>query len=204
MVIFFSISSGLLIIVISLLLIRKEFLKATKLRNSNFSGLNDTNVKEVVSYLDRLEVTIEEVNQSFYEIANDLEEKFSMHNKEIEIIDQKVNDINLLTNELSKLLKFQGKELALLKREEITPILSDNTQNQNIEHDTYVTEKEVTHIGETDISNYRLPSDKVKNDTETLKDEIMKLKALGMDDNQIAKNLNKGVREIKMLMNFIK
>lgn len=215
MVILFSISSGLLIILLSLFLIRREFNKATRLRNSNFSGLSDGNVKELLSYLDRLETTVEEMNESFYEIANDLEGKYSIHNKEIEIIDSKVNDINLLSKELAMLLKFQGKELASIKESEgkkhiksgvkTDMSFNDKTIVKQVEIDD--TKKELLSENIVQISKkndeYTYDNNK-NNEKEDLKNEILRLKALGMDENQIARNLSRGVREIKMLLNFLK
>ncbi|MBI9011948.1 MAG: hypothetical protein JEZ08_06915 [Clostridiales bacterium] len=168
---FFSISIGLFVAIFSLVMIRREVMKASFFKHVK---LNDGDTDAIINQLRAIEITVDEMNQSFYDIASDLEGKFSMHEKEIEIIDQKINDINLLTKDLSKMLNYQGKEIATFKKP------------NNREVDKKVEEKSIVKE-EPDIKN-----------------EIMRLKALGMDDQQIARQLNKGIREINMIMNFIK
>ncbi len=170
MAVFISISIGLFIAVFSLFMIRKEVMKASFFKNVK---IPDHNSEELIKHIQSLENTIEEMNQSFYDIVNDLEGKYSVHEKEIEIIDQKVNDINLLTKDLSKMLNYQGKEIASIKEPEVTST--------------------VTVANTVSVQ----PSDDIK-------EEIIRLKALGLDEQQIARKLGKGIREINMLMNFIK
>lgn len=166
---FISISIGLFIALFSLIMIRREVMKASFFKHVK---LNDGDTDVIVKQLQSIETTMDEMNQSFYDIASDLEGKFSQHEKEIDIIDHKINDINMLTKDLSKMLNYQGKEIATFKKPD----------------------KETL---KTDVEA------KVEEEA-NLKDEVMKLKALGMDDQQIARKLNKGIREIKMIMNFIK
>lgn len=171
MVTFFSISIGLVIAIFSLVMIRREVMKASFFKHVK---LNDGDTDAIINQLRAIEITVDEMNQSFYDIASDLEGKFSIHEKEIEIIDQKINDINLLTNDLSKMLNYQGKEIATFKKP------NNKESGKKVEVKSIVKD-------ESDIKN-----------------EILRLKALGMDDQQIARRLNKGIREIKMIMNFIK
>jgi len=168
---FISISIGLFIALFSLIKIRKEVMKASFFKHVK---LNDGDTDAIVKRLQLMESSLDEMNQSFYDIASDLEGKFSQHEKEIDIIDQKINDINMLSKDLSKMLNYQGKEIATIKKPNNEKIIRSN---------------EVKTI---------------VNAEPNLKDEVIKLKAMGMDDQQIARQLNKGIREIKMIMNFIK
>lgn len=170
MVVFLSITIGLFIAVFSLIMIRREVTKASFFKNVK---MTDPNYEEMIKQIQSLENTVNEMNQSFYDLVSDLEGKYSIHDKEIEIIDQKVNDVNLYMKELSTTLNYQGKEIASIREPEPAKVhKASNTPSEAVETD--------------------------------IKDEIIRLKSLGYDEHQIARKLGKGVREIKMLMNFIK
>lgn len=168
---FMSVSIGLFIALFSLIMIRKEVMKASFFKHVK---LNDGDTDVIVKRLQLMENSLDEMNQSFYDIVSDLEGKFSQHEKEIDIIDQKINDINMLNKDLSKMLNYQGKEIATIKK----------PNNVKIKYD-----EEVKSIVDGQPN---------------LRDEVIKLKAMGMHDHQIARQLNKGIREIQMIMNFIK
>ncbi len=83
-----SILIGTLIVVASVLLIRNEFQRAIRMRNTQFSGLSDANVQQVLRYLEKVEGTIDDLNQAFYDITEDLEGKYSVHEKQITDIER--------------------------------------------------------------------------------------------------------------------
>ncbi|MCH4888751.1 hypothetical protein EZV73_14245 [Acidaminobacter sp. JC074] len=183
MVVFYSISIGLCIVVFSLIMIRREVMKASFFKHIKPS---DNISEDLVRQVQLLEEKVDEMNQSFYDIASDLEGKYSVHEKEMSMMDDKLSDITALTKDLSTMLSYQGKEIASIKevsdpQEEVKPV--SPVRNQRT-----LTSRESV---KTDASN-------------DVKEEIKRLLALGYDEQQIARKLNKGIREIKMLMNFIK
>lgn len=202
----------------SMFLIRTEFIRASNIRNSNFSGLNDSNTVEVLNYLENIETTIEEMNLSFYEIANDLEGKYSVHEKEIQIMDKKIIELNSLTISISKLLKVQGKEISIIlekEKEKKYVEVSKKILNKSIINES----SELIKSNEKILESNKELDLKVKKLVDTneligipdfsdektqLRDEVIKLHALGYNDNQIARQLNRGIREIQMLLIFIK
>lgn len=80
---------GFFIALASLWLIRQEFIRASRDHKRSFSHLSDENADQVMAYLKKLELQMDEVNASFYEIVSDLEGKYSVHEKEIELLQEK-------------------------------------------------------------------------------------------------------------------
>lgn len=74
----------------SVYLIRREVLRATREERRAFNSLSDENVAEVMAYLKKIEKELDDLNASYYEIVSDLEGKYSVHDKEIEILQEKI------------------------------------------------------------------------------------------------------------------
>ncbi len=232
MIIFLSIASGIIIVLLSLFLIRKEFDRAAVFRNSNFSGLSDVNVKQVLQYLDKLESTVEEMNQSFYDVSSDLEGKYSVHEKEIEILNSNITELNSVSSELSTLQMYQGKEIAKINKikdnskfknesdhtidtlpvdtlsvERVTSKKINKTfkTNKTVDNKKNVSKTESTEraILSNDVASQNLRTEKKNDEAMKLKEDIMRLKALGYEEQEIARELNRGIREIKMILSFI-
>jgi len=177
-------SIGIFIALFSLLMIRKEVMKASFFKNVKVS---DPNANLLIDQMQALENKVDEMNQSFYDIVNDLEGKYSVHEKELEILEGKLNEISDINRQFSKMLNYQGKEIASIKEE---PSKEKLIKNKEVIRPKAVEKKEVQPI-ETNVQ-------------EDVKEEIIRLKSLGYDDQAIARQLGKGIREIKMLMKLIK
>ena len=87
-----SILLGLFIIFICYKMIKREFNSAIIKANSRFSHINDANTKGIMTSLSEIENTVNELNRSFYEIVSELEGKYSIHDKEIEILTEKLEE----------------------------------------------------------------------------------------------------------------
>ncbi len=81
-------------VVIAVYLIRRELLRATREDRRSFNSLSDENVAEVMQYLKKIEKELDDLNASYYEIVSDLEGKYSVHDKEIEILQEKVEALS--------------------------------------------------------------------------------------------------------------
>lgn len=182
MIVFTSISIGFTIILIALYMIRKEVMKASFFKHVQMNAINEESHDGLIEQMQKLETTVDEMNQSFYDISSDLEGKYSIHEKELSLLEDKITSLNKELNSMSELLGYQGKAIATFKP---TEHVAQPVQNQ----------------GQKPVQKTEKP---VPNDQNNLRNEILELRALGMDDQQIARHLGKGIREIKMLMNFIK
>ncbi len=90
-----SILIGFVMVVISIILIRKEFIRANRDQKRSFSSLSDENVNQVMQYLKKIEKELDELNSAYYEIVSDLEGKYSVHDKEIELLQEKLESVQL-------------------------------------------------------------------------------------------------------------
>lgn len=89
-----SILLGVIIIFFCYQVIRRELNSAILKVNSKYGHISDENTKEVISNLENIEDTVNELNRSFYEMVSELEGKFSVHDKEIEILTEKMDENN--------------------------------------------------------------------------------------------------------------
>jgi DNA-binding NarL/FixJ family response regulator len=80
---FVSITIGLILIISSLFLIRNEFNKAIHAQARMLEQSKLYNEADLFQLLENMQGTIDEVNRAFYEIAADLEGKYSIHEKEL-------------------------------------------------------------------------------------------------------------------------
>lgn len=89
-----SIIVGVTIVLVSTLLIRKELLRANRDQKRSFNSLSDENVEQVMQYLRKVEKELDDLNAAYYEIVSDLEGKYSVHDKEIELLQEKFETLN--------------------------------------------------------------------------------------------------------------
>jgi HAMP domain-containing protein len=156
-----SIILGLLIVIGSILLIRKEFKKSLDLRVSKLGDFSDVEKRKIIEVIEDLEDEINHLNNAFYDIVNDLEGKYSIHEKQIELLEERLQ--GLQKNHQSSISK---KEVAGLKNE-------INEQREILE------------------------------DT-SIRSQAIKMRSENMSIRDIAKTLNIGVGELKLLLNINK
>jgi len=90
-----SIIIGASIVLSSFFLMRKELVRANRENRRSFNSLNDENVNQVMQYLRKIEKELDDLNASYYEIVSDLEGKYSVHDKEIEILQERLEAIKI-------------------------------------------------------------------------------------------------------------
>lgn len=78
-----SIFIGFMLVIVSLYLIRKEFNRAINIKSQMIEQSGFYNQADLFELLENMQVSIDEMNRAFYEIASDLEGKYSLHEKEI-------------------------------------------------------------------------------------------------------------------------
>lgn len=156
-----SIILGLLIVIGSILLIRKEFKKSLDLRVSKLGDFSDVEKRKIIEVIEDLEDEINNLNNAFYDIVNDLEGKYSIHEKQIELLEEKIQAI-----QESNQKNMSKKEVKKLKKE-------INEQKEILE------------------------------DT-SIRSQAIKMRSENMSIRDIAKTLNIGVGELKLLLNINK
>ena len=171
-----SIGIGIIIVFIALQLIKKEVKKASFFKHVQTSEGHSRGDASLISQIQVMEQTIDDMNQSFYEIVSDLEGHYSGHEKEIEIINDKLVKLQESVEDLTRSIYYQNKTLkeSSIEKKPVTPILEEPI-----------------------LSSTMSAKDQAYK-------EALRLKALGYDDQEIAKRMHKGVREIKMLLSIKK
>lgn len=79
---------GLIIVISSIFLIRQEFNRAVRSQKMILEQSRVYKDEDLFTLLESLQSSVDEMNRAFYEIAADLEGKYSVHEKEIELINK--------------------------------------------------------------------------------------------------------------------
>jgi len=156
-----SIILGLLIVIISILLIKNELKKSLDLKVSKLGDFSDVEKRKIIEVIEELEDEINNLNNAFYGIVNDLEGKYSIHEKQIELLEEKLEGIQ--KNQQSD---FSEKEIKNLKKE--------------------------------------LYEEKEMLEDSSIRSQAIKMRSENMSIRDIAKTLNIGVGELKLLLNINK
>ena len=122
-----SIILGFLIVIVSVLLMRNEFKRSLDLKVSKLGDFSDVEKRKIIEVIEELEEEINNLNRAFYEIVNDLEGKYSIHDKQIEMIEEKFKE-NLKIDEYKKFNNIKKNE----ENSIIEEINNDSIENQII------------------------------------------------------------------------
>lgn len=168
---FVSIFTGILVVIASVFLIRREFNRAVFKHPLTRVSLNDENTKLILEQLKEIEATVEQMNGSFYDLVGDLEGKYSIHDKEIELIQE---DLNKIQNKLDMVSLRQKKSQISHSAPEELPVKDKNL---------------IIEADDKDAVPDEIGGDK-KSET------IKKYRENGLSVNQIAREMNMGVGEV--------
>lgn len=158
-----SILLGFLIVLISLYLIKNEFKKSLDLKISKLGDFSDVEKRKIVEVIEELEEEINNLNRAFYEIVSDLEGKYSIHEKQIELLEKKIKE----KNSSEKTVKEKNKS------NEIKKELVNQKNDEDIKEKQY-----------------------------TVKEKVIIMHKKGMKISEIAKKLDIGIGELRLLLNI--
>ncbi|MDW7660975.1 MAG: hypothetical protein SCL54_06025 [Bacillota bacterium] len=167
---FVSIVIGLILVISSLFMIRREFNKAV---NSQAQMIEQSRVykdADLFQLLENLQLSIDEMNTAFYDIAQDLEGKYSLHEKEIQDLNE---TLNLMQQRFSEKTK---------------PTV--NAIEENIKVMTQLKDQKNDTVIEREIHEEKIDK----------RSEIIRLRSRGIPIAQIAKDLDMGVGEVQLLL----
>lgn len=229
-----SFTIGLIIVISSLFLMRNELNRAIKKQEQILEQSKLYKEGDLFNLLEALQVSIDEMNHAFYEIADDLEGKYSIHEKEINDLAQLVNDIKTLS--VGKIEKVIAQN-ADSQTESLKDIQSNLSKMQQ-QFDKKNREQNRNHIQNQSNDKYRFfePSEWLSDDEENSTDmvlgtiarpnkgndkaidqtltfdsneletidKIILLRSQGKSLTQIAKELGIGMGEIQLLLSLKK
>lgn len=202
---------GLGLVIWSLYLIRRDIERGNISLTKGLSGVSDHNLERIVHYLDELEKQMNDMNTAFYELVSDLEGSFSIHDKEIQLITERIERIEkqmrLLTSEVrienQPVVQATGKSSAAKIRSyqpksTIEPVSYDPSVGPNNNYGTAVeaVSKEAGSSSPEPQKILTLGPD----EAHLMKQRILALRKEGHSLAQIAKSLNVGLGELQLFI----
>lgn len=220
-----SIVSGVLIILSAVFLLRKEFLKAVKQQNVYLEQAKVFDKENLSVLLLDMQKSIDDMNQAFYDIANDLEGKYSIHERELMDVIKEVGtlseNIRKISNHVETLsgsvnqVSDRMEQVNIGVQEEkvlidVAPLIQESTNAIDVDLDSHIPsenleyEENTTHVAQNDVDNLEIqapiPSrERSHEDTEMI-DKILSLAKLGYDKRQIAKELGMGLGALELII----
>lgn len=196
---------GLGLMIWSLYSIRKDIETGNLQLTKGLSGVSDQNLGRIVKYLDDMEVQINGMNEAFYDLISDLEGSYSVHEKEISLMAERLQKIEKQMNMLTSEVRIETPAAALKNTKKVRAYQnpSDRTNDQFIGS---------THssVGETSsVANGAETLDKSSRDSMlglsppeamAMKQKILELRKEGRNLSQIAKVLNVGIGELQLFI----
>lgn len=218
-----SIVSGVLIILSAVFLLRKEFLKAVKQQHAYLEQAKVFDKENLSQLLLDMQKSIDDMNQAFYDIANDLEGKYSIHEKELSDV---IRDLGRLSEQL-KSVSYNVENLSdlvckLSEEDEQSRLVRLNDDEANEEttrsieinraleaenvilQPPILSEEKNDVIFEQKVENLvpegpAEPRERSLEDIE-MNDKILSLSKLGYDKRQIAKEMGIGLGALELII----
>ncbi len=199
---------GLIIVVSSIFLIQYEFNIAVRNQALLLEQSKLYKNSDLFDMLESLQTSIDEMNRAFYDIASDLEGKYSIHEKEIELINQMLETLKkqVVSGNL-------GSEISKSSSRDSTKVISNeiktniNQMNKKLEAASGLS-AELKRSGnqvKEDVYNQNYEKDVNPNIKEQeLIDQVIEMRSRGKTLAQIAKELGIGMGEIQLLLSLKK
>lgn len=177
-----AIGIGFGLVVLASVLLYVEFQRAVTSKNMKFKGLNNESTETLVAQLDKIDTQLDEINAAFYEVSNELEGEISLHSRDIRLMEERLSNVEA---------SFDGWKNNVTERLVSQPIREPER--------VQVVEAERT-VEPSSLDEQKKYDREV--DRNVLREEVIRLRATGMNLPQIAKTLNVGLGEIQLVMNL--
>lgn len=208
-----SFTIGLIIVISSIFLMRNELNRAIKKQEQILEQSKLYKEGDLFNLLEALQVSIDEMNRAFYEIADDLEGKYSIHEKEINDLTQLINDMKTMNaskvdKEIAQSVDAQTESLKDIQTN-LSKMQQQFDQKNKSQNNTHSTKKNRNFepsewlSNEIDENSMDQPKRFDNNELETI-DKIILLRSQGKSLTQIAKELGIGMGEIQLLLSLKK
>jgi len=202
----YSILLGASIVVGALFLLRREFKQAYFIGPKTESNLSDVDTQaSVLESIDKVEQGFMEMSEAFYDISGDLEGKYSVHEKELSLLENRILALEKTVKEqeihIKKLEKQMEKGPSLKKKPEkiAEPTETiDKKESLEIKEDAFDLESRIEYRGNPQNESKEVNEPEA---TDT-KGQIIALRSKGYSLKQIAKELNIGLGEIQLILNM--
>lgn len=186
---------GLGLVIWSLYSIRRDIEKGNLELTKGLSGVSDKNLEKIIYYLDELEKQMNDMNAAFYDLVSDLEGSYSVHDKEIELLTERLQlmekQLNAAKTETRNVQPKKETQMRALKPEEAA-VLAHLSANEPVE-ESY---SEPEPAEPAKASTIGLTPEEAN----AMKQRILSLRKEGHSLSQIAKILNVGMGELQLFI----
>jgi len=195
-----SFITGLIIVISSILLIRSELNRAIRSQTMLLQQSRVYKDADLFELLQSLQSSIDEMNRAFYDIAGDLEGKYSIHEKEIQLLNEKAELYFFkMTNHEKKFIDIE-KTIGGQSQQVSTKSVKDSIEHMNAL--TMKATQEENNSKPLSKSDELTPkADSSERDSEILS-KVIELRSKGKSLPQIAKELGIGMGELQLLISL--
>ena len=195
---------GLIIVISSIFLIRHEFNKAIRSQKTLLEQSRVYKGSDLFELLESMQLSIDEMNRAFYDIAGDLEGKYSIHEKELQLLADKLEHLTDITHQFNLLkhntISDRDHKMSLTETEPLSVHIEKMKSLKGFKSD--VSDDQLAQLKQ---ENVEFVDSAQMISEETLKiEKIVLLRSQGYTLPQIAKELGIGMGEIQLLINLKK
>lgn len=199
---------GLGLAIWSLYLIRKDIERGNIELTKGLSGVSDHNLERIVHYLDELEKQMADMNIAFYDLVSDLEGNFSVHDKELQLMSERVEkmekQLKMLTSEVRIEHPVSGVQPAKVHSQKIKAY---HQEVNKVPETPKQTERPLAKEGlESEVKAPMGETSQAKmltlspDEAHFMKQRILALRKEGKSLAQIAKALDVGLGELQLFI----
>jgi len=203
----YSILLGAAVVACALFLLKREFKQAYFISGQQQTRLTADAIDEevLVHALNDVEKAMKEMSEAFYDITGDLEGNYSLHDRELQLLTERVLILETL---------LQGKDQELAQHKNTLDRLHKSIEKVKQPVEAIIKVEDVKQ-GPKGEWAYTKESDNVKNEEKSdvhiinkrteegdLKTQIITLRSQGHSLKRIAKMLDVGLGEIQLILNM--
>lgn len=196
---FIIMSVGLGLVIWSLYSIRKDIERGNLELTKGLSGVSDHNLERIVKYLDELEKQMNGMNEAFYDLISDLEGSYSIHEKEISLMVDRLCKLEKQTAMLTSDVRIETQAADLKDPKKVRAYQKNEMPYKAEEPSRYKSEEKAPYFAEEPIEVPKMlglsPSEAI-----AMKQRILALRKEGKNISQIAKELNVGIGELQLFI----
>lgn len=195
---------GLGLIIWSLYLIRRDIEKGNLKLTRSIESFDDSSAAKLLIVLEELENQMAEMNQSFYDLVSDLEGSFSLHDKELQLLTERMvkieKQLGMITSEIK--ITHEAKENRVGRSKQVKAYESPRAVAEHIEVMNSIEVKKEIEVPIPDVTNVptRGMLSLSPEESTQLKQKIVNLRKEGHNLSQIAKILNIGIGELQLFI----
>lgn len=192
---------GLGLIIWSLYLIKREIEMGNLKLTRNIESFDDSSAAKLLQVLEELEEQMSQMNQSFYDLVSDLEGSFSLHDKELQLLTERMvkieGQLGMITSEIR--ITHENREITgnRGKQAKAYQPVQAKANSKAVHHHIEQMNEAIKPTGESESK--AMLSLSPEESTE-LKQRIVSLRKEGHNLSQIAKILNIGIGELQLFI----